>query len=94
MTLMGKYGAPLILSGAFLLGADAYAQTPDYRADAQTVLDLIDRQYAYAHRFDGRNPARDAQGVDVESVTDAASVLRFAECAVNALHDHHAILGV
>ena len=94
MTLMGMYGAPLILSGAFFLGAGAYAQTPDYRADAETVLDLIDRQYAYAHRFDGRNPARGAQGVDLDSVTDAASLLRFAECAVNALQDHHAILGV
>lgn len=94
MTLMTLMSAPLILSGAFLLGASAIAQTPDYRADADTVLDLIDHRYAYARRFDGRNPARGAHGVDPDSVTDPASLLRFAECAVNALQDHHAILGV
>jgi C-terminal processing protease CtpA/Prc len=86
--------ASLILSGAFLFSASAIAQTPDYRADADNLLDLIDHRYAYAHRFDGRNPARGAQGVDPDSVTDGASLLRFAECAVNALQDHHAILGL
>ena len=94
MKRLSLLNAPLVLSGAFFLGASASAQTPDYRADAIHLLELIDTEYAYAHRFDGRNPARGAQGVDPDSVTDAASLLRFAECAVNALQDHHAILGV
>ncbi len=94
MKRMTFQNASLILSGAFLLSASAIAQTPDYRADALYLLDLIDAEYAYAHRFDGRNPARGAQGVDPDSVTDPSSLLRFAECAVNALQDHHAVLGV
>lgn len=94
MRLPSHLNAPLIFSGAFLLAANASAQAPDFRADAIHLLELIDAEYAYAHRFDGRNPARGAQGVDPESVTDPSSLLRFAECAVNALQDHHAILGV
>ena len=86
--------APLILSGAFVFGPNAQAQTPDYRADAEHLLELIDEEYAYLERFDGRNPARGAQGVDLGAVTDASSLLRFTECAINALEDHHAILGV
>lgn len=86
--------APLILSGAFVFGASAQAQAPDYRADAEHLLELIDEEYAYFDRFDGRNPARGAQGVDVDTVVDASSLLRFSECAINALQDHHAILGV
>ncbi|WP_440957247.1 S41 family peptidase [Oceanicaulis sp. LC35] len=86
--------APLILSGAFVFSASALAQTPDFRADAEHLLELIDEKYAYFARFDGRNPARGAQGVDPDAVTDASSLLRFAECAINALQDHHAILGI
>lgn len=86
--------APLFLSGAFVFGASAHAQAPDYRADAEHLLELIDEEYAYFDRFDGRNPARGAQGVDVDTVVDASSLLRFTECAINALQDHHAILGV
>ena len=85
--------APLILSGAFVLGAGAFAQAPDYRADAEHLLGLIDEEYAYFDRFDGRNPARSANGVDPDAVTDSASLLHFAECAINAIQDHHAILG-
>lgn len=86
--------APLFLSGAFVFGASAQAQAPDYRADAEHLLELIDEEYAYFDRFDGRNPARGAQGVDIDTVVDAFSLLRFSECAINALQDHHAILGV
>jgi carboxyl-terminal processing protease len=86
--------APLILSGAFVFSACAQAQTPDYRADAEHLLDLLDENYAYFQRFDGRNPARGASGVDLDAVTDSASLLRFAECAINAIQDHHAILGI
>lgn len=86
--------APLILSGAFVLGASAHAQEPDYRADAEHLLELIDEKYAYFERFGGRNPARGATGVEVDAVTDASGLLRFAECAINALQDHHAILGI
>lgn len=86
--------APLILSGAFVFGVSAQAQTPDYRADAEFLLELFDERYAYFERFDGRNPARSAQGVDLDAVTDSASLLRFAECAINAIQDHHAILGI
>ncbi|HBU63050.1 MAG: hypothetical protein CMH91_04785 [Oceanicaulis sp.] len=86
--------APLILSGAFVLGAGAFAQAPDFRADAEHLLGLIDEEYAYFDRFDGRNPARSANGVDPDAVTDSASLLRFAECAINAIQDHHAILGI
>lgn len=85
--------APLLVSGASSFSL-SQAQAQDYAADAAYLLELIDTQYAYAHRFDGENPARQADGVDVQQVTDASSLLRFSECALNALQDHHAIMGV
>lgn len=44
MKLLSFQNASLILSGAFFLGASASAQTPEYRADADNVLDSADRR--------------------------------------------------
>ncbi len=92
--IMGKTGALLAMMGA-LMGTYAHAQDDiNYQGDAEALLELIDTHYAYKDRFGGVNPARHAQGVDVESVSDSASLLDFAECALYALQDHHAIMGI
>ncbi|KAA5804992.1 hypothetical protein F1654_03070 [Alkalicaulis satelles] len=88
----------LVAWGLFCLAfapalADGADENP-YRTDARALLDLISHNYAYLDRFEGANPALTAQGVNLDEVTDAASLLDFAECALFALKDHHAIMGV
>lgn len=88
------WNASLLISGAFLFSSLAYGQEEDLKADAEQMLSLIDQGYAYLDRFDGDNPARFASGVDVEGIESRRDLLEFAECAINALQDHHAIMGV
>lgn len=76
------------------ISASAQDDVESLRTDAAWIFDLIDNQYAYLDRFDGRNPARDAKGVDVDAVNNRADLLSFGECALNALRDHHAIMGI
>jgi hypothetical protein len=40
------------------ISASAQDDVESFRADAAWIFDLIDNQYAYLDRFDGRNPAR------------------------------------
>ena len=87
----------LMACAAFLsMTAQAVAQNDvdALRADAAWLLDLIDEQYAYLDRFGGQNPARDALGVDISAINTPTDLLRFSECALNSLKDHHAIMGV
>ncbi len=76
------------------VAASAQDDVEALRADAAWMFDLIENQYAYSDRFDGRNPARGARGVDVDAINSRADLLQFGECALNALRDHHAIMGV
>ncbi len=69
-------------------------QIAGLRGDAEWLLDLIDSRYAYLDRFDGVNPARGARGVDVDSINSAQDLLTFGECALMALQDHHAFMGL
>lgn len=85
---------------ALTLGTMAAAQTTsapaaeDYRQDALALPSLIEERYAYAERLpDGVFPDSEALKAEARAVHDQASLLRYAEHALTALADHHAITG-
>jgi len=84
---------PLLL----LLAAAAPAAEPtadDYRADARSIAPMIQQTYAYLDRFAGGTPPRSAKlDAEAEQVHDRRSLLLYAERALLALADHHAITG-
>lgn len=69
--------------------------TPEaFRADALSIEALVNAQYAYLDRFPaGVMPMSAVLRAEAEAVNDQPSLLRFAERAVAALADHHAITG-
>ena len=77
----------------------AQTQQPDagadgFRADALSIEPLINAQYAYLDRFPGDvMPMSPALRAEAEAVSDRRSLLRYAERAIAALADHHAITG-
>lgn len=65
-----------------------------YRADALSIDALVNAQYAYLDRFPGGiMPMSPALRTEAGAVNDRRSLLRYAERAVAALADHHAITG-
>lgn len=87
------------LAALILIAAPANAQTPlatpeDYREDARAIEGLINAQYAYLDRFPGgAMPMSDVLRAEAGAVHDSGSLLRYAEHALTALADHHAITG-
>ncbi|WP_225897035.1 S41 family peptidase [Brevundimonas goettingensis] len=89
--------------GAGLTALPASAQTPAFqtapdaaafREDALSIQPLIDAQYAYLDRFPGGvMPMTPQLRAEAEAVSDNRSLLRYAEHALTALADHHAITG-
>jgi carboxyl-terminal processing protease len=66
----------------------------DYRADARSIEPLLNGVYAYPERFPGgRVPISPKLRAEAERVSDKRSLLRYAERALLALADHHAITG-
>jgi C-terminal processing protease CtpA/Prc len=90
-----------ILLFAFIcaLAGSASARQPEpdaaaFRQDALSIETLVNSQYAYLDRFPGGvMPMSPVLRAEAEAVTDARSLLRYAERAVAALADHHAITG-
>lgn len=88
----------LVLSCAAL---PARAQSPSieptaeaFRADARSIEALVNAQYAYLDRFaEGAMPMSPVLRAEAEAVGDRRALLRYAERAVAALADHHAITG-
>ena len=65
-----------------------------FREDALSIEGLINSQYAYLDRFpNGAMPMSDAMRAEAGAVSDRRTLLRYAERAVFALADHHAITG-
>lgn len=65
-----------------------------YRADAVSILPLIERTYAYLDRFPaGIIPVSEGLSGQAAQVTDFRSLIRYAERVLLSLADHHAILG-
>lgn len=79
----------------------ARAQTPSvepppeaFRADALSIEALVNARYAYLDRFPGEvMPMSPILRAEAEAVSDRRALLRYAERAVAALADHHAITG-
>ena len=82
---------------ALCLASSSPAEEPaaaDYRADALSIAPLVQENYAYLDRFEGgRVPIGETLRAEAESVHDSASLIRYAERALFALTDHHAITG-
>jgi len=89
----------LILAALLPFAGSARAQTPDlppeaWREDARSIEGLINARYAYLDRFPGGvMPMSDALRTEAEAVHDRSSLLRYAEHALTALADPHAITG-
>jgi C-terminal processing protease CtpA/Prc len=78
----------------FLLGATGAPAAPDYAADARSIEQLVNANYAYLERFeDGRMPLSDKLRAEAEAVDSREDLVRYAERALAALADHHAITG-
>lgn len=90
-----------LLFALCLAGQPAAAQTPPtepgpeaWRADALSIEALVNSQYAYLDRFPGGvMPMSAVLRAEAEAVGDRRALLRYAEHAVAALADHHAITG-
>lgn len=66
----------------------------DFREDAASIGPLISRVYAYTDRFVGQTPpSSDVLAKEAAAVRDHRSLLKYAERALLALSDHHAITG-
>ena len=77
-----------------LLGAAPADDAGGFRSDAMAVEQLIADNYAYLDRFaDRRPPASDTLRAEAARVSDRRSLVRYAERALLALADHHAITG-
>lgn len=88
----------LLLAFVCALPGHASAQAePDaaaWRQDALSVEPLINSRYAYLDRFPGGvMPPSPVLRAEAEAVADRSALLRYAEHAVAALADHHAITG-
>ncbi|WIY68188.1 PDZ domain-containing protein [Aquidulcibacter paucihalophilus] len=89
----------LLVLGCAASPARAQAQRSEptaeaFREDALSIEGLINSQYAYLDRFpDGAMPMSPALRAEAGAVADRRSLLRYAEHAIAALADHHAITG-
>ena len=89
----------LILAALLPFAGPVRAQTPElppeaYREDAQSIEGLINANYAYLDRFPGGvMPMSEALRAEAAAVHDRASLLLYAEHALTALADPHAITG-
>lgn len=93
-----RFTLPLLLSLTCALPDPVLAQAePDaaeYRRDALSIESLINSQYAYLDRIPGgAMPVSPVLRAEAEAVADRRALLLYAEHAVSALADHHAITG-
>lgn len=85
--------AALALCAAALMPMDEPGANK-YRADALSIEPTIAANYAYLDRFeDGRVPNSDRLQAEATAVHDRASLTRYAERALLALADFHAVTG-
>jgi len=72
----------------------AAVEAAEYRSDALAIEPLINRHYAYLDRFErGAAPIGERLRAEAAQVADRRALLRYAERALLALADHHAITG-
>jgi carboxyl-terminal processing protease len=82
------------LLSPLLLGAGEASAEPDYAADARSIEQLVNENYAYLDRFEGgRMPMSDTLRTEADAVASRDALIRYAERALATLADHHAITG-
>jgi len=85
---------PLLAVLAMAASPVAAQEAADFRADALAIEGLVEAQYAYLERLPGgRFPESAVLRAEAEAVGDRRALLAYAERAVAALADHHAITG-
>ena len=84
---------PAPVADAAEAAGDAAVEAGRYRADARSIAPLIERVYAYPERLGGAPAIPPRLQAEAEQVSDRRSLLRYAERALLALADHHAITG-
>lgn len=83
----------LALLSPLLLATDE-PPAPDYVADTRQIERLVNEDYAYLDRFEGGHmPMSDSLHAEAEAVKSRDALIRYAERALTALADHHAITG-
>ncbi len=83
----------LALAAPLLIAAGA-PPTADYAADARSIERLVNEDYGYLERFDGgRMPLSDKLRAEAAEVDSREELIRYAERALAAFADHHAITG-
>jgi carboxyl-terminal processing protease len=90
-----RFGAAALalVAAPALIGAAAPAPV-DYAADAKALDALIVANYAYLDRFPGGvTPVSAKLAAERDAVHDRDGLLHYAEDALTALADHHAITG-
>ena len=92
---MNRVGASAVaLVSLLLLGAEDQPPTPDYAADARSIERLVNEDYAYLDRLEGGQlPLSARLRAEGERVASRDDLIRYAERALMALADHHAITG-
>ena len=84
----------ILLLASLAAPASAQGETERFRADARSIERLINERYAYLDRFEGgAAPISPRLRAEAEQVGDRRALLRYAERALLALADHHAITG-
>lgn len=74
--------------------AAAEPTAADYAADAQSIEQLVNDNYAYAERLpSARVPLSDKLRAEAAAVSSRRELVRYAERALLTLADHHAITG-
>lgn len=92
--MAGVRSLAFALLAPLLLGAAEAPAERDYAADARSIEQLVDANYAYLDRFDGgRMPMSDKLRAEADAVHSRQDLIRYAERALATLADHHAITG-
>lgn len=77
-----------------LMAADVPLKPADYAADAASIENLVNGNYAYLERLPGgRFTLSPSLRNEAAAVKDAGTLVRFSERALTLLADHHAITG-
>ena len=93
MPRLAALALALALAAPLLIGAGE-PPAPDYAADARSIERLVNEDYAYLDRFEGgRMPMSDKLRAEADAIDTQPELVRYAERALMALADHHAITG-
>ena len=84
----------LVAGVVFVGSAMAEPTRAEIQQDAQQLLDIIERDYAYRDRFpENEIPVRGELENQIPLLGSRSDLIEFSERALHALYDHHSITG-